>query len=118
WKWIVLGASVVVGFLLALFSKWDWALRVLAVLAVIVLALAGSLFAVALHKSIKESSPNTAPDSEQAVPHGKPKKYQMAIAIVLVILAIIGVVWGSGKRKDAPLAPIPVKRRAQEASTT
>jgi hypothetical protein len=100
WKWIALGASAVMDWTLPSFSSLDPAWRVLVALVIVVLALMIALFCVALRKVTRPEPPAPSSDQQQlsqtdtARPRSKPKKHQVALASVLVVLAIIGAIWG------------------------
>jgi len=109
WNWVALGACVVGGFLVAWFSRLDPAVRALVLLAAIAIALAITLFAVALARTIKQEAPGASVTS-------KPKKTHVAIAGLLVLLAVIGAVWGPNKPKpvgsSAPNIALPAPATA------
>jgi hypothetical protein len=95
WKWIVLGAAVVGNWLLPSISRWDPAFRVLAGLATTALALMVVLFAIALRKAIRESRTS----GERSVPEkdsspANPKTHHIVIALLLILLAVIGAIFG------------------------
>jgi hypothetical protein len=110
WKWIALGASVAIGWLLPWFSRIDPAWRVVAVLFSVALSLAIALFVAALRKVSRPEPAATVLDQQQtteAPSRSKPKKYQVAIAAALVILAIIGAIFGPKKRSGDSISSIP-----------
>jgi len=115
WKWVVLGASVVGGFLLPLFSKLDPALRVLVLLFAATLALASTLFLVALRRVTKSQSPVNA-GNDPAILLDRPKKRYIALTVVLLLLAVAGAIWGP-RRKPMPAPPPPVAKSATGEST-
>ena len=107
WKWVVLGASVVGGFLLPLFSKLDPALRVLVLLLAIALALASTLFLVALRRVTKNQRVDA--ENDPVVLHDRPKKHHIALAAVLVLLAVVGAVWGPRIKSPVSAPPPPTR---------
>jgi hypothetical protein len=70
-------------------------------LGTITLALAATLFAVALRKVTKAESPDSLGNEQAATPAkpGKPKNYQVGIAALLILLAVVGAIWGPSQRK-------------------
>src|SRR5437016_5008392 len=93
WKWVILGASVLGSGLLSYFSKLDPFVRVILVLLFIALVLAVSTFCVALWKANRPTEVQTT---------GKPKAYQIVLFVALLILAVVGAIWGPSKPQLNP----------------
>ena len=125
WKYVVLGAIALFGWVLPWFSHLDTGWRVLIVLGCAVLSMATALFVFAFRVAKGEStaSGTGASDEDQGqvvkrhdgqVPGG-PKKWDIAVVIGMLLLAVVGAMQNHATNKTPiPKPPaIPVGHQAR-----